>query len=116
MWSLAYSLVEMTEGRLPWRGDSPYVDFNKKDFFCSHKLPPAFEGFDDHLGSLCFEDPPDYDMLSAMFLEAMERIGVGDMDPFDWEHDEVATASSRDSGVSTRFTTCDSSHPFSCVS
>ena len=121
IWSLAYSLVEMTEGRLPWRGDSPYADINKINFRCASKLPPHFNGIDEHLGSLGFEDSPDYELLRGMFLLAMERLDVSQTDPFDWEdgQEEKNESAGEDSGVvSTSLTnTCGSYlHPFSHVS
>ena len=83
----------MLEGQLPWKShNNPYlVALNKKNFCCAHKLPTSFQGLDDHLNSLAFEDSPDYSMLRSMFLEALERLEVGQLDPFDWEK-EVAVS------------------------
>ena len=87
MWSLIYSMVEMVEGRLPWRGGDPYAFMIKKSLNenIATKLPQEFATVTNHLSELNFEDKPDYDLVRGVFHHVLRSHCIEETDPFDWE-------------------------------
>ena len=89
--SLMYSLVEMIRGKLPWsdRRDLDEVYQYKKimppeDLFVD--LPPCFLEIWNHLQTLRFADPPDYQMMISLFLSELKEDEIAHPTPFDWEN------------------------------
>ena len=87
IWSLIYSIVEMVQGRLPWRGGDPFVFMIKKSFNenISSKLPHEFASVTNHLSELNFETKPDYNLVRGVFHDVLRRKDIEETDPFDWE-------------------------------
>ncbi|KAH7919960.1 kinase-like protein [Leucogyrophana mollusca] len=68
MVSLAYTLIYLAHGTLPWYGckDGRQCAEQKRDFVLSRLSPPvpsALQSFLDHAQSLGFDDQPDYSYL-----------------------------------------------------
>ncbi|CAH1791025.1 unnamed protein product [Owenia fusiformis] len=90
LYSLFYMLVEFVIGQLPWRKIKDKEQVGKMKDTYDHKhlldhLPQEFHDFLDHISNLTYYDKPDYGMLHALFVKCMQRKGVRDSDPYDWE-------------------------------
>jgi len=90
LWSFFYMMVEFAVGHLPWRKmkDKEQVGKMKKGY--DHQqflksLPSGFRQFLDHLSLLKYEDKPDYKMLISVLEKVMNKKGIKESDPFDWE-------------------------------
>ena len=88
--SLAYVLIYLLHGGLPWEGlaDSALVTQQKLD--CSVKevcsgLPNEFATFLSYLHSLPFKDKPDYEFLSGLFDHLQQCEGFHDDALSDWD-------------------------------
>lgn len=90
LWSLFYMLVEFVLGQLPWRKmkDKEQVGNMKEKYdtnvFLKH-LPTELRTLLEHIQSLDYYDKPDYNMLQGLLQQCMQRKGIKEMDPYDWE-------------------------------
>ncbi|XP_006824479.1 uncharacterized protein LOC102806847 [Saccoglossus kowalevskii] len=90
LWSLFYMLVEFVAGQLPWRKikDKEHVG-TLKETHDNRKflkqLPSEFKPFLEHIQGLKYEDKPDYKYLKNLLEHCMNRKGIKEADPYDWE-------------------------------
>ncbi|KAG6808724.1 hypothetical protein H0H92_003096, partial [Tricholoma furcatifolium] len=95
--SLAYVLIYLHTGTLPWQGTShPSSDFMEKSSLILEKklefasddlcrsLPQAIESLLCYSRALRFEDDPDYDYLGNLFVGALAERGLQDVNSYDW--------------------------------
>lgn len=54
-------------------------------------LPSEFRSFLEHIQGLTYFDQPDYNMLSNLLDQCMQRKNIRESDPFDWEEYSVDT-------------------------
>ncbi|XP_068729455.1 uncharacterized protein [Montipora capricornis] len=90
LWSFFYMMAEFAMGHLPWRKtkDKEQVGKMKKGYdhqLFLKSLPPGFRQFLDHISLLKYEDKPDYKMLLSILEKAINKKGIKESDPFDWE-------------------------------
>lgn len=90
LWSMFYLLIEFIRGALPWRqvGDKNEVCKMKEQIGALRLIdgmPGEMQNFVEHLESLGYYDEPNYEMLVGCLRSILNRIGVKDEDPFDWE-------------------------------
>ncbi len=90
LWSLFYMLVEFTVGQLPWRKmkDKEQVGNMKEKYDHNQSLrhmPGEFRTFVEHVQHLDYYDKPDYNMLLGLFYQCMQRKGILENEPYDWE-------------------------------
>ncbi|ELU12879.1 hypothetical protein CAPTEDRAFT_198680 [Capitella teleta] len=94
LWSLFYMLVEFVMGQLPWRKmkDKEQVGNLKEKYdtgiFLKH-LPAELKPFLEHIQSLDYYDKPDYNRLQGLLSQCMQRKGVKEDDPYDWEREST---------------------------
>src|SRR5260370_4847301 len=80
--SLAYVIVYLVKGRLPWQGIAVHPDQVHHDEVLRLKqvttaktlckgLPQPFIKFIQHIRSLCFEDKPDYRYLHSLLVQCI---------------------------------------------
>ena len=105
MWSVFYLLVELAVGQLPWRKirDKEEAGDYKAEFDHNkliRSLPFEFKDFLDHLKSSSYFDKPDYGLVTGTLQAAMNRIGIQESDPLDWEQDLSAPSMTTASVVS----------------
>ncbi|KAG6808154.1 hypothetical protein H0H92_005242 [Tricholoma furcatifolium] len=95
--SLAYVLIYLHTGTLPWQGAShPSSDFMEKsspilekklefasDDLC-RSLPQAIESLLSYSRALRFEEDPDYNYLGNLFVGALAEQGLRDINSYDW--------------------------------
>lgn len=87
--SLAYILIYLRRGSLPWQGLlSKSKSLQRKrhtsiEQLCSG-LPPAFESFLRYTRSLKFDEDPDYGYLRQLFVDLTTQEGYVDS-AFDWD-------------------------------
>ncbi|CAG5081429.1 Oidioi.mRNA.OKI2018_I69.PAR.g9876.t1.cds [Oikopleura dioica] len=100
LWSLFYMLVEMLIGQLPWRKikDKDQVGqikrtFSHEELLRHENVPDEFQPFLKHIQNLKYEVKPDYDYLFSLLDNAIERNGIEETEPFDWEQGEGPTVS-----------------------
>ena len=90
LWSLFYMLVEFVLGQLPWRKmkDKEQVGNMKEKYdvslFLKH-MPSEMKLVLEHIQSLDYHKVPEYNMLQGLLQQCMQRKGIREMDPFDWE-------------------------------
>lgn len=92
LWSVLYSLIELSNGELPWKHVHDKDDTGKIKLSCDHRkllthLPEEFYLFLSHLEQLNYFVKPDYEYLISLFYGVMERLGIGQFDLFDWEQE-----------------------------
>ena len=95
LWSLFYMLVELHTGELPWRKVKDKDEVGKLKAECDHTklikgLPSEFNLFLKYVETLTYFDKPEYCYLTTLFKRAMQKFGIHDSDPFDWEQDTSA--------------------------
>lgn len=102
LWSLFYMIIELGTGELPWRKVKEKDEVGKLKAECDHSklikgFPSEFFLFLKHIQDLTYFDKPEYSFLTALFKKAMQKLGINELDPFDWEQDmsapSVTTAS-----------------------
>lgn len=92
---LAFSLIYLLRGRLPWQGvtaetkeDKYKKILEKKKTYTpeilSRGLPNEFAYIMTYIRSLKFEDAPDYAMLKKLFLDLFDRNQYGKDFEYDW--------------------------------
>jgi serine/threonine protein kinase len=88
--SIAYVLIYLRRGSLPWQGlQNKSKSLQKKRQtsiakLCSD-LPTTFESFLRYTRSLEFDEEPDYDYLRKIFSDLGVEEGYGDDTAFDWD-------------------------------
>ena len=93
LWSVFYLLVELSIGQLPWRKTRDKEEAGDQKAKCDHaklinnKLPSEFNKFLNHLKSSTYFDKPDYSMIIGTLQKAINRLGILESDPYDWEQD-----------------------------
>lgn len=102
LWSLFYMLIELCTGELPWRKVKEKDEVGKLKAECDHAklikgLPSEFNLFLKYIRTLTYFDKPEYCYLIILLKKAMQKLGIHESDPFDWEQDisapSVTTAS-----------------------
>ncbi|XP_038073138.1 titin homolog isoform X2 [Patiria miniata] len=90
LWSLFYMVVEFVIGQLPWRKikDKEQVGLMKEKH--DHRsmlkhMPSEFKQFLEHIQGLQYQDKPDYKFLHSLLDRCMNRKGIKETDPYDWE-------------------------------
>lgn len=88
--SLAYVLIYFLRGSLPWQNKTPMamVKAKKKTSrrdLC-HGLPEEFYSLLEHIGSLSFDERPNYNYLIGLFEKLLSRDGFQNA-VFDWAVD-----------------------------
>ena len=94
LWSVFYMLVELSTGELPWKHLHNKEDVSKIKQTFDHSqlvknLPQEFHVFLKHLRELNYFVKPDYEYLISIVDQAMERLGINQSDPFDWEQEST---------------------------
>lgn len=96
--SLAYVLIYLCRGKLPWQGIVPPNNNSKEkeklvikkymktplEELCS-ELPPQFAIYIKETRNLRFDDRPNYDKLKGLFVQALNLKGNINEIKFDWE-------------------------------
>ncbi|OHT16526.1 Casein kinase I isoform delta-A [Tritrichomonas foetus] len=88
--SWLYSTIKIRTGKLPWTG----ID-NKEETYkmkvetnasvLLKKMPKQFLCIHNIIESMAVNDTPNYDLIIAFIVSAMEEYGCSWNDPFDWE-------------------------------
>lgn len=95
MESLAYVLLYLFRGSLPWQGIQAATKKQKYDRILEKKiairtedlckdLPKEFSIYLDYTRSLRFDDKPDYEYLRKIFRDLFAREGFQDDYLYDW--------------------------------
>lgn len=105
LWSVFYLLVELAVGHLPWRRIRDKEEAGEFKAKFDHKklikgLPIEFMDFLDHLRSSSYFDKPEYQLIAKCLLDATNRLGFQESDPYDWEQDFSAPSMTTASMVS----------------
>src|SRR5712672_1098073 len=87
--SLAYTIIFLARGDLPWTTDSIYNDrkavLQKKMSIVAEELceglPPPFSKFVSYVRSLGFDEKPDYKHLHTILLRCSETNWLGEALP-----------------------------------
>ncbi len=92
LWSVFYLLVELAVGQLPWRRIRDKEEAGECKAQYDHRklirgLPVEFVDFLNHLKSLSYFDKPDYSLVTRALQDAIDRLGIQESDPYDWEQD-----------------------------
>ncbi|KAH7730120.1 Protein kinase domain containing protein [Aphelenchoides avenae] len=103
MWSLLYTLVELSEGQLPWRQLTDPEEIARKKRNVRYEdmirnMPLGTKDFLNHLLQLNYHQLPDYSLLINILMRNLPRY-VTESTPYDWE-DQLANWS-RGSGENT---------------
>ncbi|UJR23597.1 hypothetical protein I4U23_026586 [Adineta vaga] len=90
LWSFFYMLMEFLLGSLPWSKmkDKETVGRLKETYDYTRfftNLPDVFEKFLEHIHILSYEDKPNYESLRLSFISTIQKLGLHDNDPYDWE-------------------------------
>lgn len=102
LWSVFYLLVELAMGHLPWRRIRDKEEAGEVKAKYDHMklirtLPNELLVFLEHLKSSSYFDKPDYQLVTGCIQDAINRLGIQEADPYDWEQDfsapSVTTAS-----------------------
>ncbi|XP_047132128.1 rho-associated protein kinase 2 isoform X1 [Hydra vulgaris] len=104
LWSVFYMLVEFSQGSLPWRKYKEKEEVGNFKKAYDHELllkhmPSEFKIFLQHIQSLKYADRPDYDKLRECCHIALNKRGIRQTDPYDWEK------TSTDNSITTTNTT-----------
>ena len=105
LWSVFYLLIELAIGHLPWRRIRDKEEAGECKGKYDHKklirgLPMEFGYFLDELKSSSYFDKPDYPHITGSLKGAMNRLGIHEADPYDWEQDFSAPSMTTASIVS----------------
>ena len=116
LWSLFYIMAEFINGQLPWRKmkDKEQVGKFKEQFDHLQLLqgtPKEIQDFLTHLQSLDYFTKPNYSSIKALFQQALECLGVKDIDPYDWELDYSSYATVSSSAPAVKSKTKKSTEP-----
>ncbi|KAG6807426.1 hypothetical protein H0H92_007583 [Tricholoma furcatifolium] len=93
--SLAYVLIYLLHGSLPWQGLESTPSSTKKTLIRKKKLsttsrqlcydiPVVFRTFLDYTRHLAFDEMPNYQYIILLFQHALHSIGYTDNGIFDW--------------------------------
>ena len=90
LWSVFYMISELANGQLPWRKIRNREEVGEYKMTYDHgklitSLPVEFKKFHGHLRTLTYFLKPDYPYYIKLFEQAIERLGIQQTDPFDWE-------------------------------
>jgi hypothetical protein len=96
MESLAYILIHLHRGSLPWQGLEGTIKKRKYDLVLQKKatttisdlcdgLPAEFALFLEHACNLQFEEKPDYSYIRNLFHDLFVREGYQNDLMFDWK-------------------------------
>lgn len=90
MWSLLYMIIEFLKGSLPWSNIENKEDVGRHKIELDSLdlvsgLPPEMGHFMEHLRTLEYKDKPNYDYITDLFNQIMEKQGIMEDEPYDWE-------------------------------
>jgi tau tubulin kinase len=105
LWSVFYLLVELAVGHLPWRRIRDKEEAGEFKAKYDHKklvrtLPHELLVFLEHLKASSYFDKPDYQLVTGCLQDAINRMGIQEADPYDWEHDFSAPSLTTGSVIS----------------
>lgn len=105
LWSVFYLLIELAVGHLPWRRIRDKEEAGECKAKYDHKklirgLPVEFNRFLEELKSSSYYDKPDYSLIMSALKDAINRLGIQEADPYDWEQDFSAPSMTTGSMVS----------------
>uniref|UniRef100_A0A5S6QG88 Uncharacterized protein n=1 Tax=Trichuris muris TaxID=70415 RepID=A0A5S6QG88_TRIMR len=87
--SLVYSTIEMAKGSLPWETCWCPAELAEQKFNTSTKnlldgLPEELHEIYDHLVSLTYPDPVNYEWINGAVTTMLARLGIKNSSHFDW--------------------------------
>lgn len=90
MWSLLYMIIEFLKGSLPWSNIENKEDVGRRKIELDSLdlvagLPVEMGNFMEHLRTLDYKDKPNYDYITDLFNQIMEKANVTEDEPYDWE-------------------------------
>ena len=99
LWSVFYMISELANGQLPWRKIRNREEVGEYKLAYDHgklitSLPIELKKFHAHLRTLTYFSKPDYPFIIKLFEQAIERLGIQETDPFDWEQPDNGFPSS----------------------
>lgn len=90
MWSLLYMTIEFLKGSLPWSNIENKEDVGRRKIELDSldlvaNLPVEMGNFMEHLRTLDYKDKPNYDYITDLFNQIMEKADVSEDEPYDWQ-------------------------------
>ena len=90
MISWFYSMVELAKGKLPWPGseDKELTIQLKRTLTIEEvctEMPSEFISIYNHINSLTYEEPPNYDLIISLLNQALSHENIG-KSLLDWEN------------------------------
>lgn len=85
-----YSIIKIRTSKLPWdnledKNMTYDMKINTSIEQLVRKMPRQFKNIYDIIISLAINETPNYDMIIALLVQAMEENGCSWNDPYDWE-------------------------------